>query len=197
MNNMKQVKEKAPSAPRWWWGHPGFYDYPIENGIEISDAYRDELIMGQENGYEIVENETGYPVLAEPGPKTLDEWRTAKLDEITAFDGSDQVNRFYVGKVATWFDKGTRGGLRDTLDAEEQAGKMNTTLWVGSEPARPVDLAISDARKMLNDVEVYSKEVFNVTQRHCAAVYALESADEIKAYDHTSGYPEQLSFATK
>ncbi len=177
-----------------WWGRPGFYDYPVENGIEITTRYWEELLNGQENGCEIGEDETGYPILVEPGPKTLDEWREAKLAEIAAFDRSDNVNEFYVVDRAAWFDKATRTGLRDTIDAEQAVGKTVTTLWLGSGPARPVEMPIAEVRAMLAAIEVYSKAVFDATQRHRAAVYALSSIEDVKAYDHTAGYPEKLNF---
>lgn len=172
----------------------GFYDEPIDGGVEITLEHWAELLEAQAKGYEIGNGEDGYPVLIEPGPKTLEQWRMAKLGEIMAHDGSEQVNRFYINKDAAWFNKATRSGLRDTLDAEEQAGKTTTTLWIGSEPARPVNLAISDARRMLADIEVYSKEVYDTTQRHRAAVYVLGTIDGLKEYDHTTGYPEILRF---
>jgi hypothetical protein len=186
--------ENTEQTPKMWWGRPGFYDYPVENGIEITVRYWEELLKGQENGYEIGEDECGYPILVEPGPKTLEEWREAKLAEIAAYDRSDSVNRFYVDDVPAWFDKATRGGLRSSLDAEESVGKTATTLWFGAEPARPVEMPIADVRRKLANIEVYAKEVFDTTGRHRSAIYALTTIEELKAYDYTAGYPDKLRF---
>lgn len=43
----------------------GFYDTPIEGGVEISTEYWQELLEGQSSGKEIKENADGYPVLVE------------------------------------------------------------------------------------------------------------------------------------
>lgn len=181
-------------ALKWWWGRPGFYDRPVENGIEITAEYRDELLRGQEDGYEITSDANGYPVLIEPGPKTLDEWREVKLMEITEHDGSEAVNSFSIGGVSLWWDKTTRASLAARVEAITSAGETVATLWCGSQPPVPVEMPVGEARAMLARIEAYAAETFNVTQRHRVAVYSIDSVEELKAYDHTAGYPDKLRF---
>ena len=47
---------------------------------------------------------------------------------------------------------------------------------------------------MLNVLEMYALECYNVTQSHIAAVKALDTIEEIESYDYTVGYPKKLSF---
>ena len=57
-----------------------------------------------------------------------------------------------------------------------------------------VELPISDALAMLNALEMYALDCYNVTQSHIAAVKALDTIEEIESYDYTVGYPKKLSF---
>ena len=43
-------------------------------------------------------------------------------------------------------------------------------------------------------LEVYAGDALNVTESHKAAVNALNSVEEVEAYDITDGYPEKLTF---
>ena len=47
---------------------------------------------------------------------------------------------------------------------------------------------------MLSALELYALECYNVTAAHKAAVSALESVEDIVAYDYTENYPEKLNF---
>jgi hypothetical protein len=44
----------------------GFYLDQIENSVEITDEYWQELLNGQSNGKQIASDENGYPILADP-----------------------------------------------------------------------------------------------------------------------------------
>ena len=47
---------------------------------------------------------------------------------------------------------------------------------------------------MLSALELYALECYNVTAAHKANVMALESVDDVVAYDYESGYPDKLNF---
>lgn len=49
-------------------------------------------------------------------------------------------------------------------------------------------------RQMLNALIVYASEALNVTEAHKAAVNALETIEEVNAFDITEGYPNKLEF---
>ena len=116
----------------------GFYDTPIEDAVEITNEYYDQLLAGQSSGLLIGENDNGYPILV-----------------------------------------------------EQEAGKTETVLW--HDGVKNVML-ISDALAMLNALELYALNCYNVTQSHIAAVNALDSIEEIEEYDYKVGYPAKLSF---
>ena len=89
-----------------------------------------------------------------------------------------------------WLDHDLRQQLRISLDALSQAGRENVTKWFdGVEYTYSIDVWYY----MLGQVEVYASDALNVTESHKAAINALESIDEVEAYEF-SGYPEKLSF---
>ena len=122
---------------------------------------------------------------------TIDDYRKRKKEEILRYDSSDEVNAFYMQGQRMWLDKATRAGLMLRLQAEQSMGKETTTLWYGS---HQFELPMANAFQMLYALELYASQCYDNTQRHLAAVDALESKEEIDAYDYRTGYPEELEF---
>ena len=87
------------------------------------------------------------------------------------------------------------GGLRAVngfdISIEKEAGKTDTVLWYD---ATKYVIPVSDALAMLNKIEMYALNCYNVTQSHIAAVRSLQTIEEIENYDYTVGYPVKLSF---
>ena len=158
--------------------------------MEISVEYWEELLDGQSSGKEIKENADGYPILVEH-EYTIDELKEMKIAEINAYDKSDAVNSFTLAGKEMWLNKDTRVGLVNSIGIEKESGRINTTLWYNAEKyVIPVDTAL----QMLNRLELYALDCYNVTQSHIAAVKGLSDAGQVEAYSYKTGYPEQLNF---
>ena len=114
-----------------------------------------------------------------------------KISEIQIFDKSTDVNSFEIEGESMWLDKSTRVGLFNSISIEKNAGKSDTVLWYD---AIKYIIPISDALSMLNEIEMYALNCYNVTQSHIAAVKSLQTIEEIENYDYTIGYPAKLSF---
>ena len=113
------------------------------------------------------------------------------IAQITAYDTSEAVNSFTLQGKQMWLPKETRVGLVNSITIEKNAGKEVTGLWHdGARYELPVDTAL----QMLAALELYALECYNVTAAHKAAVSALESVEDIVAYDYTTDYPEKLIF---
>lgn len=110
---------------------------------------------------------------------------------ILAYDSSEAVNQFGINGSPMWLDKATRAGLKLRLEAERSAGKESTTLWYGTEA---ITLPVANAIIMLNRLEIYASESYDVTQGHLARVALMESVEEVLGYDFTEGYPDKLNF---
>ena len=174
---------------KMYWKN-GFYDEPQAGSVEITDEYYNELLAGQLAGKLIAENAEGYPTLVEI-EYDIEEVRKMKVSEIQLFDKSKDVNSFVFNGKSVWLDKSTRVGLFNSISIEKKAGKADTALWLnGVKYVVP----ISDALSMLNEIELYALDCYNVTQSHIAAVGALHTIEEIENYDYKTGYPAKLSF---
>jgi hypothetical protein len=116
--------------------------------------------------------------------------KDAKIEEILAYDKSDNVNIFKVYGVPMWLDKDTRAGLMLRLQAEEMMGKTETTLWYeGTSFTLPIDVA----RQILFIIENYASACYDKTQEHIVNIKNLGKIAEIIDYDYTVGYPEKIS----
>lgn len=115
--------------------------------------------------------------------------KKAKTQEITDYDSSTEVNLFYLNEIGIWLDKATRVGLMNSISIEKAAGKEESTLWLGLISITvPCDTAI----QMLSALEIYALDCYNKTAKHKAAVEAMTTVAEVKAYNYKVGYPEKL-----
>ena len=136
--------------------------------------------------------EWGFVEYIEPTPTPEELLARAKANKIAELEDYDanEVNSFSVNGKDMWLDHDVRQQLRISLDALSQAGRENVTKWFdGLEYTYPIDVWYY----MLGQVEVYASDALNVTESHKAAINALESVEDVEAYQFT-GYPPKLSF---
>ena len=107
------------------------------------------------------------------------------------FDKSECVNSFELLGRSMWLDKSTRVGLFNSISIEKEAGKTDTVLWYD---AIKYIIPVSDALRMLNKIEMYALNCYNVTQSHIAAVRSLQTIEEVENYNFKVGYPAKLKF---
>lgn len=168
----------------------GFYDEPVDGSVEITDEYYQELLAGQSTGLIIAESKNRHPILVEY-EYDIEEVRKMKVSEIQSFDKSNSVNSFDLLGKSMWLDKSTRVGLFNSISIEKEIGKTDTVLWYD---ATKYVIPISDALDMLNTLELYALNCYNVTQEHIAAVRALQTIEEVESYNFKVGYPAKLNF---
>ena len=167
-----------------WVKNGVFASNTIElNGCVVCNPTEDMLIKA------------GYKEYQEPVPteeEKLEQAKTDKLAEITAYDTSSSVNGFTLNGLLVWLDKATRVGLMNSTTIAKAAGQETTTLWLGE-----VKLVVEcdKAVQLLSALEMYALECFNVTASHKAAVSELKSIEEVEAYDYKSGYPKMLEMS--
>lgn len=166
-------------------------DFELDGNYEVGTTYEDYLngawvpLNAEQKAFyethpaasakEILECE-----LIPPYEPTLEGVKSAKVNEIAVYDGSDAVNSFTLGGKRMWLDKDTRVGLVNSITIEQAVGKETTVLWYDTvKYVIPIPLAL---------------ECYNVTQEHLAVVMGLATKEEVGAYDYTFGYPEKLVF---
>lgn len=122
---------------------------------------------------------------------TFKETRELTAKRIKRYDSSEEVNSFVINGMKIWLDKATRVGLQLRFDSEKSIGKQETTLWFGEISFTiPIDIAVG----MLQQLELYASECYDVTQKHLAAINKLGDITAIRNYDYKSGYPAKLEF---
>lgn len=163
----------------------GFYDEPIDGSVEITEEHYQELLAGQSAG--LIQ---GYPILV-VYEATIEETRAQKLDELRLFDSSQTVNQFSINGVLGWLNKSTRVGLMNSINIEKEAGRSETSIWIGD---TKFVLSIERAIDILQQLELYALACYDTTQRHINAINQLETKEEIEAYNFKTGYPRKLNF---
>lgn len=116
------------------------------------------------------------------------------LKQISNYDGSSEVNQFFIGGFPTWLDKATRVGLKLRFEAELAQGMQQTTLWQDGVSFPLPLVGEGNAFNMLNAIELYASACYDNTQKHIAAVRELSTVEELVSYDFRSGYPQKLEF---
>ena len=127
-----------------------------------------------------------YPIEDELGDA-----KRKKLMDINVYDQSDKVNVFYLGEKAMWLDAQTRQTLRISVESYKAMGVDNVTKWFGGQE---FTFPTNTWLQMLNILEAYAGEALNATERHKAAVMAMESVEAVEQYDITQGYPATVEF---
>lgn len=113
------------------------------------------------------------------------------ISKINEYDKSSQVNGVTINGMYTWFDKATRVGLRNSTNVLKKLGNETTSLWVNN---KEITIKCDQLTDMLDKLEVYALNCFDITSKHKRNVYQLNTIEEIENYDYTSGYPEKLTF---
>ena len=136
--------------------------------------------------------EAGWLVWVAPEPtaeELLEIAKANKIADIEMYDQSNEVNLFYLADRPMWLDALTRQTLRISIESYAAMGLEQVTKWFGgNEYTFPTSTWLT----MLNALEVYAAEALNVTERHKAAVLAMNNVQDIEDYDITADYPEKL-----
>ena len=128
-----------------------------------------------------------------PAPeRTLDDARSEMKSKIENYDSSDAVDGFTInGVLPAWFTVEERSNYANSINAAELLGQETLTFYVGN---MEMQVPTSSAKGMLAQVQLYADACYIVTKKHLAAVDALNTIEEVDAYDYKQGYPEKLNF---
>ena len=122
--------------------------------------------------------------------EVIAELKKLKIDEITKYDTSSNVNTFSLNGVDVWLDRDTRVSLMNSTTIAKNMGQENTILWLGTVK---ITVKCDQTIKLLSALEMYALSCFNKTAEHKKNVEALSTINEIVSYDYTVGYPEKLN----
>ncbi|EFA43041.1 hypothetical protein HMPREF0645_2534 [Hallella bergensis DSM 17361] len=160
---------------------------------DATDAYK-EVSVEEADAMEKAQREIegGKPDEETPveTPSDIDMAKAAKIAEIAAYSDSDAVNSLTFNGIKTWLTRTVRDGYDTSITAAKNLGETNVTFMVGD---NEMQLPVEQARRVLDLVQRYADACFIVTERHKIAVKALQTVEEVEAYDYTVGYPEKLA----
>lgn len=122
---------------------------------------------------------------------SIDIIKEAKISAIIAYDLSENVNEFTLSGNKMWLPLEERKSMRQSLIALKARGIETFTYWLG---LTPITMPVAQFETIMDEVEVYALQCFNVTAQHKAQVMALTTIEEVNAYDHTAEYPAKLEF---
>lgn len=114
-----------------------------------------------------------------------------KLQEITDYNTSDNVDAFLLNGEKHWLTRDERAMAKLSTEARQRLGHYTTEQCLGGKfYTIPCDTLLT----MLARLEDYALSCFNYAIRQQAEVNALTSLEEVENYDVTKGYPEMLNF---
>ena len=114
-----------------------------------------------------------------------------KLQEITDYNTSDNVDAFLLNGEKHWLTRDERAMAKLSTEARQRLGHYTTEQCLGGKfYTIPCDTLLT----MLARLEDYALSCFNYAIRQQAEVNALTSLEEVEDYDVTKGYPEMLTF---
>ena len=160
-----------------------------EEGTSLYDRWT--LSIHQDPQYAEIEYLIRVDFGLEEEDTPLSKQKRKLINEINAYDTSDEVNSFFLNGIKVWLNKDTRVGLMSSLTIEKNAGKEESTLWFNN---ICITINCDAAIQMLSALELYALSCYNVTAQHRIAVQNLTTLEAAMAYDYTTGYPEKLSF---
>lgn len=120
-----------------------------------------------------------------------------KLRELERYDESSDVNDCIIvyqgNELSYWASKTDRNDLKNAIRDYLSMGRTEYRLDLrdkGISITLPCELLL----QMMEALEVYAIECYNKTTDHNYAIKALETLEDVEAYDYKVGYPEKLRF---
>ena len=147
----------------------------------LSEAEERRYIDLVVEGYDAPDAEDGQG--EEPLPLEL--LKLHKKLQLLVRDSSTEVNAFIIGGRREWINKYDRSVQRNGINA------------LNGEPTvsfKGITLPIEQASMALVEIEKYAALCAEKTEEHAAAIDALQTAEEVEAYDITAGYPRIPNF---
>lgn len=141
----------------------------------------------------------GWVEYVKPEPTSeelLERAKEGKVREIERYDSSDSVNTCVISMAENdihyWADKTERSSLKTAVQDCLAMGRTEYRLDL-RDAGVSVSIPCKKLLQMLAALEVYAIDCYNKTTDHIFAVNALQTIEEVEAYDFKVGYPNVLT----
>lgn len=112
------------------------------------------------------------------------------IDKITKYDVSENVNLFYLQGNPMWLNDIKRTSLIKSTNIRKSQGAITTVLW--DDDNNKYDIPVDMALNMLNILEMYALDCYNMTAQHKKNISEMDSIEDVLNYDYMAGYPKIL-----
>ena len=112
------------------------------------------------------------------------------IDKITKYDVSENVNLFYLQGNPMWLNDIKRTSLIKSTNIRKSQGAITTVLW--DDDNNKYDIPVDMALNMLNTLEMYALDCYNMTAQHKKNISEMDSIEDVLNYDYMAGYPKIL-----
>ena len=140
----------------------------------------------------------GFVEWVEPEPTPEQELAIAKSNKIAqleAYNDSDEINGFTVvignDSFTDWLTPSQRANYKNSIDSAELLN-MQVVKPVINGIEVPLNLTV--AKTALAKIQIYADRCFGVTEKHRAAINALNTIAAVDNYNFKTGYPAQEIF---
>jgi hypothetical protein len=162
-----------------------FDDYKDGAWVLLSD---EQLAFREENPKASVEEVLGMQII--PVIRTIEDAKKEKLIALGLFDTSEAVNSFSLYGMPFWITADERAKFSTSIACAELMGEEVIEIPLAGQF---FTLPILQAKMLLASIQRYADRAAIVTARHKAAIEALESVEEVDAYNFIAGYPERVT----
>lgn len=131
--------------------------------------------------------------LVQGGEAYGDELALAKqmvMARINDYDKSNAVNQFNYNDEPMWIPRETRELFQKRLDNEKKWNRDSVHLDFDG---GSFDLNVNEAEVLLDLIEKYATDCYDVTSLHLRTVKAMESIDDVLQYEFATGYPPKIN----
>ena len=112
------------------------------------------------------------------------------IDKITKYDVSENVNLFYLQGNPMWLNDIKRTSLIKSTNIRKSQGAITTVLW--DDDNNKYDIPVDMALNMLNTLEMYALDCYNMTAQHKKNISEMDSIEDVLNYDYMAGSPKIL-----
>ena len=112
------------------------------------------------------------------------------IDKITKYDVSENVHLFYLRGNPMWLNDIKRTSLIKSTNIRKSQGAITTVLW--DDDNNKYDIPVDMALNMLNTLEMYALDCYNMTAQHKKNISEMDSIEDVLNYDYMAGYPKIL-----
>ena len=162
---------------------------------DVADDGSPVKVKRQMYRYDSYRFEFGLGTLLPSKIKNLEEYVLRRIkdiiiDKITKYDVSENVNLFYLQGNPMWLNDIKRTSLIKSTNIRKSQGAITTVLW--DDDNNKYDIPVDMALNMLNTLEMYALDCYNMTAQHKKNISEMDSIEDVLNYDYMAGYPKIL-----